>query len=738
MKVGIILYPGSNCIEETIKYFTDRRNHVVKIWHKEDDFEKYFDLNLLVIPGGFAFGDRYYEKATHAYTISPGQMAKESPVSKIILKCHSEKIPIIGICNGFQILIQLGLLPGKLCQNVSKTFYCGSIECHLHSSIVPNNDAPIMLNVANGYGNYQCTFNEYTTLVKNDQILITYENKKQYEYHELNGSRKSIGGVMNKDKTVLGMMPHPERSFSQDYDFYTVIEKFATYNPLKEKFIENIEKLMSSEHISYKSTKQFLKQLYSDEDHVVVGPGENAGIVDIGDGYCLAIRIESHNHPTFIDPYNGASTGVGGILRDILTMGARPIGILDFLKFGTDENSQRLLKETVRGISDYGNCFGVANVGGSCYTHEMYDKNPLVNVAAIGIMKRDSLICGNVSNYDELLIYVGAKTGTDGIGGADMASQTFDSNKDMSELKKNIQVGDPFLEKLLLEACLEITDNKLAIGMQDMGAGGLLCASLEVVLRGRNKYEINTFGCEIYADKIPTKCEMDDCDKLISESQERMLLVVNRENEQKVYDIFDKWDLEYCCVGIVTKDNNYTVKNEDKILFQKNVESFGEYVEDWGFEWKQNNPCRAATETDSNMEFKTLNEWSSYDNTIGNRTLDISRHTEDRQISIIRLHEINKNLVITWGKSLEECHNCAIKFNTYKILGYINCLNYGEPSNSVGDLVNFLYETNIFAKNIKCPVLGGNVSLYNATDGKSIMPSPMIVMIGLQNLHDIE
>ncbi len=345
MKVGIIQYPGSNCMEETIRYFETRDNHVVKIWHKEDNFNPYKTLDLLVIPGGFAFGDRYYEKATHKYTISPGQMAKESPVSKIILECNANKIPILGICNGFQILLQLGLLSGKLCRNHEEIFNCSDIACEFHSSLTKglSFEKSNVLCVANGYGNYQCTDEEFEELKTNDQILITYTETCDL-YTELNGSKNFIGAITNKDKTIIGMMPHPEREHNGTFDFYQIIYRFMARNPITIKLTENIEKLMSSEHISYKTTKKYLKHLYSEGEHVVIGPGENAGVVDIGDGYCLAMRIESHNHPTFIDPYNGAATGIGGILRDIFTMGARPIAVLDFLRFGTDENSKNFSK----------------------------------------------------------------------------------------------------------------------------------------------------------------------------------------------------------------------------------------------------------------------------------------------------------------------------------------------------------------------------------------------------------
>ena len=346
-------------------------------------------------------------------------------------------------------------------------------------------------------------------------------------------------------------------------------------------FHKKVTDLMNSEHISYKSTRKYLKKLYTKGAHVVQGPGENAGIIDIGDGYCLAMRIESHNHPVFIDPYQGAATGVGGIMRDIFTMGARPIAILDFLRFGNDKNSDYLLETTIKGISDYGNCFGVANVGGDLYRSDMFNKNPLVNVGCLGIVKKENIIYGNAVNEGSYFIYVGSKTGSDGMNGACMASNEFSSDIDIESMKSNIQKGDPFLEKLLLEACCEITQENILEGMQDMGAGGLLCSSLELVQRGRDKTKKN-LGCTLFVDNIPTKYYLEPSDRIISESQERMLLVVNPDFVQKVFDIFEKWDLEYSLVGVVNYSGKYNIiDNNENVLYEEDITNFTDILEDW-------------------------------------------------------------------------------------------------------------------------------------------------------------
>jgi phosphoribosylformylglycinamidine synthase len=481
---------------------------------------------------------------------------------------------------------------------------------------------------------------------------------------------------------------------------------------------------MNSEHISYKTTKKYLKKLYTSAPWVVQGPGENAGIVDIGDGWCIALRIESHNHPTYINPFEGAATGVGGILRDIFTMGARPIAILDFLRFGTDEHSEELLKKTIDGISYYGNCVGVPNVGGDLYKDESYNKNPLVNVGCLGILRKEEIIYGNAKREDDLLIYVGSKTGNEGIGGAAMASQSFTNNIDMNRLQDNVQKSDPFLEKLLLEACCEIAKEGCVSGMQDMGAGGLLCASLEVVLRGREKTGEN-FGCNIYLDKVPTKYEMESCNILISESQERMLIVSPPENKEKIFEIFDKWELEYSVIGRINTSGEYKVYNGKEILYRENIMNFKD-IKDDTYNASVDFGCRF---TNSEVKVKEMERWRVYDSTVGNRT--IKGPDKPGSYSIIDIYENSKKLYLTWGESMDECYNIMKQFDMVKPLCVVNCLNFGHPKDSITE---FSYTINIMAsacKRLNIPVVGGNVSLYNSTDGKSIRPTPILLMMGI-------
>ena len=540
MKVGIIRYPGSNCDLDTLNYFENS----FFIWHTETVLP---EVDFIVIPGGFAFGDRDYIHATDKYTISPGTMALRSPVTKLIYEAVKKNIPILGICNGFQILTKLKLLPGELCKNNNNKFTSKKVKLEIQSKNYSKTETELY--IANSYGNYQCSNSEYNIMLKFNQIFLRYTDFD-------NGSLDGIAGICNYNRTIFGMMPHPERNnlnfkkILYDIIFNSTNININNHNLCKipnsnEYLTEKINNLFNSEHISYKSTKKYLKKLYTSGDHVIQGPGENAGIVDIGGGYCIAIRIESHNHPTFINPYEGAATGVGGILRDIFAMGARPIAILDFLRFGTNDNNTRLLQEAIRGIADYGNCVGVANVGGDLYRDPIYNNNPLVNVGCLGIIKKENIIYGNALTDDSVLIYIGNKTGNDGIDGASMASQSF--KNDIDCLKDNIQKSDAFLERLLIEACCEIADKKLCEGMQDMGAGGLLCASIELIIRGRAKTGKN-IGCTINLDKVPIKYDMESYNILASESQERMLIVSTKKNQQDIQDILNKWDLEYSVI----------------------------------------------------------------------------------------------------------------------------------------------------------------------------------------------
>src|SRR5690349_20844483 len=327
--------------------------------------------------------------------------------------------------------------------------------------------------------------------------------------------------------------------------------------------------VMWSEHCSYKSSRVHLKRLPTYSRRVLQGPGENAGIIDIGDGWACAFKIESHNHPSFIEPFQGAATGVGGILRDIFTMGARPLAVMDSLRFGpitqgknTDQatvhKNHSVLEGVVSGIASYGNCFGVPNLGGETKFEPCYSQNPLVNAFALGLVRRDQIFYARAAGVDNPVIYVGAKTGRDGIHGATMASEEF---SEASEQKRpNVQVGDPFLEKLLLEACVEAMQTGAVVGIQDMGAAGLTCSTCEMGARGH-------VGLEIELDLVPQReTGMTAYEIMLSESQERMLLVAEKGREEEVFAVFRKWGLDAATVGVVTNDGRMRVKQHGQLV----------------------------------------------------------------------------------------------------------------------------------------------------------------------------
>jgi phosphoribosylformylglycinamidine synthase len=316
--------------------------------------------------------------------------------------------------------------------------------------------------------------------------------------------------------------------------------------------------VMWSEHCSYKSSRLHLKKLPTENARVLVGPGENAGIIDIGDNIAIAFKIESHNHPSFIEPFQGAATGVGGILRDIFTMGARPIAVMDAIRFGPLDDPQhgdrnkRILTGVVEGIAHYGNCFGVPTVGGETVFESCYNGNPLVNVFALGVFKHDEIFFGKATGLGNPVIYVGAKTGRDGIQGAAMASEEF--SEESKSKRPNVQVGDPFMEKLLLEACLEAMHTGAVVGIQDMGAAGLTCSTCEMGSRAGT-------GIEIDLKFVPQReTGMTPYEIMLSESQERMLLVAERGREEEVFRVFRKWGLDAVTVGTVTDSGKLIVK----------------------------------------------------------------------------------------------------------------------------------------------------------------------------------
>src|SRR3989344_4584512 len=504
----------------------------------------------------------------------------------------------------------------------------------------------------------------------------------------------------------------------------------------REKIVRSLKDAMSSEHCSYASTRSYLRQLPTEGKYVIQGPGENAGILDLGNNFALALRIESHNHPSQISPYDGAATGVGGILRDIFTMGAKPIALLDFLRFGTNKKGKTLLKKVVRGISDYGNCVGVPVVGGDLFFDETYDKNCIVNVCALGLVKKENIIYGHALTPGNDLIYIGAKTGRDGVHGAEMASSGLKTKNDSATVQK----PDAFLEKLLLDACCELAEKHYVEGMQDMGAAGLLCSTTEIALRGQKKSGKN-IGTKVYLDKVPLKSEnISPIEILLSESQERMMIVGKKEFRKEVMEIFRKWDLESEVVGIVTEDGKYTISTKKdfyEILFD-------EIFPDSDSLWKLTSWISQKTKY-KKADSKTIGSmWRQYDWSVGTRT--IKGPNLPGNYATLSLDEIEKELIVSWssdeGRSdinakegikyaFEKCHKRIAEQKAIP-LGLTNCLNFGNPKGSMGAFEQTILGLKECCEEKEIPVISGNVSLYNSFGNHSIKPTSVLVMVGIR------
>ncbi|MDH5563230.1 MAG: phosphoribosylformylglycinamidine synthase subunit PurL [Nitrospirota bacterium] len=514
--------------------------------------------------------------------------------------------------------------------------------------------------------------------------------------------------------------------------------------------------VMWSEHCSYKSSRIHLKRLPTEGPRVVQGPGENAGAVDIGDGLAAVFKMESHNHPSFIEPFQGAATGVGGILRDIFTMGARPIALLDSLRFGELDtpNNRHLLQGVVSGISWYGNCMGVPTVGGEITFNDIYSKNPLVNVFCLGIVKKDRLLRGLAKGTGNQVLYIGAKTGRDGIHGATMASDSFD---DASEKKRpNVQVGDPFLEKLLLEACLEFLEQDLLVGIQDMGAAGLTSSSCEMASRSGT-------GIELDVAKVPRRePNMTPYEVLLSESQERMLLVAQPGKEDDVLRVCQKWGIDAAVVGQVTDDGILRIREGETIVAEIPAHAIAEEAPRYD---RPSAPplyqeLLQALNLDALPDVKDPTDallkllasptiaskrwvFRQYDHMVGTNT--VVRPGSDA--AVVRIKGTRKSLAMTTDGNSRYCllnpymgGGLAVAEAARNLvcsgaqpLGATDCLNFGNPERP--DIMwQFIMAIEGIAdacRAFEVPIVSGNVSLYNETNGLSIYPTPIIGMVGV-------
>jgi phosphoribosylformylglycinamidine synthase subunit PurL len=514
--------------------------------------------------------------------------------------------------------------------------------------------------------------------------------------------------------------------------------------------------VMWSEHCSYKSSKVHLKKLPQESALVLQGPGENAGIIDIGGGYAIAFKIESHNHPSFIEPFQGAATGVGGILRDIFTMGARPIAVLDAIRFGpldSKENgarNRRILDGVVQGISHYGNCFGVPTVGGETVFENSYDGNPLVNVFALGVFKHDEIFLGRAEGIGNPVIYVGARTGRDGIHGAAMASDVF---TEASHLQRpTVQVGDPFMEKLLLEACLEAMKTGAIVGIQDMGAAGLTCSTSEMGSRAGT-------GIDFDLKHVPQReTGMTPYEIMLSESQERMLLVAEKGREQEIIDVFNKWGLESAVIGTVTADGMLRVRENGTVVAEIKNRDLADEAPLYNRPYTKphrNVPMEGPEFLSASLELDLLTLlrsgdlcskrwiWEQYDYMVRTNTLA----GPGGDAAIVRIKETGTSVAMSLdgngrycfldpreGTKLivaECCRNLSIA--GAKPVAATNNLNFGNPERPeiMAQLVESIEGMAEACAFFETPITGGNVSLYNETLGESIFPTPVMGVVGL-------
>ncbi|QIR85496.1 phosphoribosylformylglycinamidine synthase subunit PurL [Paracoccus sp. AK26] len=507
---------------------------------------------------------------------------------------------------------------------------------------------------------------------------------------------------------------------------------------------------MWNEHCSYKSSKKWLRTLPTTGPQVICGPGENAGVVDIGDGQAVVFKMESHNHPSYIEPHQGAATGVGGILRDVFTMGARPIAAMDALSFGRPEHPKtpHLVKGVVEGIGAYGNAFGVPNVGGEVRFHRSYDGNCLVNAFAAGLADADKIFYSAASGIGMPVVYLGAKTGRDGVGGATMASAEFDDS--IEEKRPTVQVGDPFTEKCLLEACLELMQTDSVISIQDMGAAGLTCSAVEMGDKGG-------LGIKLILDNVPQReTGMTAYEMMLSESQERMLMVLKPEKEAEARAIFEKWDLDFAIVGETIAEDRFLILHGNEVKADLPLSKLSSSAPEYDRPWVETPAAGAMPHLPAITPIKALRAligspsyahkgwvWEQYDTQVGADTI----RRPGMGAGVVRVHGTNKALAFTsdvtprYVKANPFEGGKQAVAEAYRNLSAVGALplattdnlNFGNPEKPeiMGQFVGSIKGIGEACKALDFPIVSGNVSLYNETDGKGILPTPTIGGVGL-------
>ena len=507
---------------------------------------------------------------------------------------------------------------------------------------------------------------------------------------------------------------------------------------------------MWNEHCSYKSSKKWLRTLHTTGPQVICGPGENAGVVDIGDGQAVVFKMESHNHPSYIEPHEGAATGVGGILRDVFTMGARPIAAMDALSFGLPSHPKtaHLVKGVVEGIGGYGNAFGVPNVGGEVRFHAAYNGNCLVNAFAAGLADADKIFYSAASGVGMPVVYLGAKTGRDGVGGATMASAEFDDS--IEEKRPTVQVGDPFTEKCLLEACLELMASGSVISIQDMGAAGLTCSAVEMGDKGG-------LGIRLDLDRVPVReTAMTAYEMMLSESQERMLMVLKPEKEAEARAIFEKWDLDFAIVGETIPEDRFLILLGNEVKADLPLSKLSSNAPEYDRPWIATPAAKSLESLPDIAPIAALRAlvgspnhahkgwvWEQYDTQVGADTV----RRPGLGAGIVRVHGTDKALAFTsdvtpryvranpveGGKqAVAEAYRNLIATGATPLATTDN-LNFGNPEKPeiMGQFVGAIQGIGAACRALDFPIVSGNVSLYNETDGAPILPTPTIGAVGL-------
>lgn len=507
---------------------------------------------------------------------------------------------------------------------------------------------------------------------------------------------------------------------------------------------------MWNEHCSYKSSKKWLRTLPTEGPQVICGPGENAGVVDIGDGQAVVFKMESHNHPSYIEPYQGAATGVGGILRDVFTMGARPIAAMNSLSFGRPEHpkTRSLVAGVVEGVGGYGNAFGVPTVGGEVRFDASYDGNCLVNAFAAGLADTDSIFYSAASGVGRPVVYLGAKTGRDGVGGATMASAEFDDT--IEEKRPTVQVGDPFTEKRLLEACLELMQTGAVVSIQDMGAAGLTCSAVEMGDKGG-------LGVRLNLDAVPVREEnMTAYEMMLSESQERMLMVLDPDKEDVARAVFDKWDLDFAVVGETIAEDRFLILHGNEVKADLPLKALSGTAPEYDRKWVPTPAPAALADVPAIDAMDALRSligspnyaakqwvWEQYDSQVMADTL----RTPGQGAGIIRVHGTGKALAFTsdvtprYVVADPETGGAQAVAEAYRNLSAVGAkplastdnLNFGNPEKPaiMGQLVGAIKGIGAACLALDMPIVSGNVSLYNETDGAGILPTPTIGAVGL-------